>query len=783
MHRPAASLFLLTIAWCTHAPASEPATLAVWRVEAGEHSVGVMAAVREFERRHPQVRVQIGVLPVSNSMAVMDPQKLICAIAGGRPPDVVYPDRFTIGSMAARGAFTDLAEWLHESDAPRPDDYYPACWEEVCYGQRVFAIPDDVDVRVLMYNEDLLREAGYVDAATGGVRLPQDWDELKEYAVRLTRRDALGRLERVGFVPNFGNAWLYLYGYQRGATFLSADGRTCTLAGPESVAALEWLTEVYDAVGGAKAVASFRDTFQTGVNDPFLTGQLVMKVEVDTLLRDVARYRPDMNVGIAAPPPPVDGRMASWSGGYAWAVPRGCRHPREAWAFIKWMTSAEGRDVAHRAQWRHNRAGGAIYFPRLPALRSGARELLERYGPESPRLRELSLARLELLEFTRIRPVSPAGAVLWDAQARAIEMATRHQLSSQAALELAEREVQTTLDELNRPPEQVGPVVGVGWPIAVGVLALLGGAATGVAWVRRSRGVDRRAGRQALVGLAFVSPWLIGFIVLTLWPVVDSAFLSLCRYDALSPRRWVGLQNFIQLARDPLFWKSLWNTAVMGLSVPMSMAVGLSIALLLHRRSRGIELLRTAYFLPAIVPSVVASVLWIWVLAGDRGLLNELLRPLLATAGLPAPNWLQSEAWAKPAIMLTLLWAAGGSMVIWLAGLNAIPAQLYEAAHLDGAGATRRLVSITLPMLTPHILFNLVIGMIGVFQIFNQAFIMTEGGPNDATRFYVLRLFDVGFRYFEFGSAAAMAWILFIIVLALTLLTMKLTPHWVHYRE
>jgi len=230
-------------------------------------------------------------------------------------------------------------------------------------------------------------------------------------------------------------------------------------------------------------------------------------------------------------------------------------------------------------------------------------------------------------------------------------------------------------------------------------------------------------------------------------------------------------------AKDPVFWKSLWNTLYMMIGIPLGMALGLGIALLLNMKVKGMSVYRTIYYLPAIVPAVASSILWLWVLNPQSGAINSVLGAL----GLGRPPWLTDPMWSKPSIIIMGLWGAGSGMIIWLAGLQGVTTSIYEAARIDGAGAWRCFRHVTLPMLSPYIFFNLIMGIIGTLQIFTQAFIITQGGPVDSTLFYVYHLFNQAFRYFRMGSASAMAWVLFIVILGLTLIQLRLAPRWVHY--
>jgi multiple sugar transport system permease protein len=375
-------------------------------------------------------------------------------------------------------------------------------------------------------------------------------------------------------------------------------------------------------------------------------------------------------------------------------------------------------------------------------------------------------------------------------------------MTPQRALSLGAERVQQELDLVlkakNPPP--------VNWAVPVAVFAVVVIALALVARAYLRRAGVRYSRREARAGVLFASPWAVGFLVFTAGPIVVSIMLSFCDYDVLHEPRYVGLDNYRTLLSfervtetdettgvvhtshrptEPTFWKSLCNTAFMVVGVPLGMAVGLAVAMLLNAKVGGLSFYRTVYYLPAIVPVVAASILWIWVLNPENGLLNNLLR-LVLPKSVTLPGWLTSDKlWSgsKMALVVMGLWGAGAGMIIWLAGLKGIPQHLYEAAMIDGAGPMARFRHVTIPQLSPYIFFNLVMGIIGTFQIFDQAYVMTEGGPADSTLFYVYFLFKNAFQYFKMGVASAQAWILFIIILILTLIQLKLAPRWVHYES
>jgi multiple sugar transport system permease protein len=287
------------------------------------------------------------------------------------------------------------------------------------------------------------------------------------------------------------------------------------------------------------------------------------------------------------------------------------------------------------------------------------------------------------------------------------------------------------------------------------------------------------ARRETRTFYLLISPWLVGFLLFVLGPMLASLFISFTKWDLLSPARFVGLQNYEKMfTRDPLFWQSIKVTAIYtSIYVPMELAGGLILALLMNQKLRFVGVFRTIYYLPSVLPGVAFVVLWMWILHPDVGLINT----LLSYIGIDGPRWLADPGWALPALLMMSLWGLGRSMVIYLASLQGIPRHLYEAAAIDGANAWHSFWRITLPMLTPTIFFNLVLSVISTFQTFTSAFVATDGGPLDSTLFYVLYLFRQAFQYFNMGYASALAWILFLLILILTLLIIRSSGHWVYY--
>lgn len=290
---------------------------------------------------------------------------------------------------------------------------------------------------------------------------------------------------------------------------------------------------------------------------------------------------------------------------------------------------------------------------------------------------------------------------------------------------------------------------------------------------------SKRERNAVLRGLLFVSPWLVGLAWFYVYPFFASLYYSFRNTTPFSAGPFVGLSNYQLLASDPLFWRSLGNTFYFtGVSVVLGNLFALALALLLSQKLRGMTVYRTIFYLPSVVPFVAVSVVWIWILHPQYGIVNFALESL----GLPTVGWFSDPAWAMPGLIIVSLWSTGNMMIIYLAGLLDIPTELHEAATIDGATPWQRTLRITLPLLTPIILFNIVIGLIGGFQYFVQPYIITGGGPADATLVYALYLYQNAFSYFRMGYASAMAWVLFVIIVVVTVTVFRSSNRWVHYR-
>lgn len=773
-----------------------------WGLSLGPDSKGQDAVIREFEKRNPDLKVKL----LSMGAGKMDPQKLMTSIVGNVAPDCINQDRFTISDWASRGAFKPLDDYLAQDKgkdplSPTQDQYYPATWAEASYEGKLYAIPTGADNRILYWNRRIFKEKSkeLIAAGLDPNRAPRTWSELLAYSKVLTEFDSKGALKRAGFMPNFGNSWLYMYAFQNNADFLTPDGRKCTMNTPEAREALDFIVKGYDIVGGFDNAKKFETGFQGGENDCFIQGQVVMKIDGDWILNGLARFAPDLDFQGAPPPVPDDrynkkGRFANesqtyvtWMGGFSLAIPKGARNPEGAWRLIKWMTSTEGRLLEYKAQAEWERLRGRVFMPRQMAQRIANEESSRIFRPASPNYAQAINMHTEMAKNGRIRPATMVGQLLWSEHVRALERACVKKVTPEQALKEAQETVQRELDAFYGKEKY--PILDLKIPMYIAVLAFFGFIGY-FAYEFKKAKLGKIDKHEAKAAYWFVSPWVIGFLVLTIGPMVTSLFFSFTQWDVLNEARWVGLKNYQDMVQSdlPLVKKSLTNVAFMaGLGVPLGLFSGLAVALLLNAAARGIRFYRALFYMPSIVPVIGSAVLWTWVLTADpgKGLINsywnETLTPWL---GIQPPGWLTSAEWSKPALIVQGLWGAGGGMVLWLAGLKGVSTTLYEAASIDGADGTRQFWSITFPQLSPLVFFNMVMGFIGALQEFDRMYVMrTSDGPvgtDDSLLTPVYHLFNNGFAFFKMGYSSALAWSIFLIVLLITFIQFKFKDKWVY---
>ncbi|WP_152395026.1 carbohydrate ABC transporter permease [Paenibacillus guangzhouensis] len=291
----------------------------------------------------------------------------------------------------------------------------------------------------------------------------------------------------------------------------------------------------------------------------------------------------------------------------------------------------------------------------------------------------------------------------------------------------------------------------------------------------------KRKSHSEKAGYLFILPWFLGLLLFTIGPMIFSLILSFSKWDIITgigSIEFVGLDNFVNIFHDELFYTSLKVTFIFALvSVPLYQIISLLVAMMLNMRTKGMNFFRLIFFMPSVIPAVAVSMMWIMILNPEYGILNK----ALSLVGIEGPAWLQDPKYALSALIVMGIWGIGNTIIIYLSGLQGVPEELYEAAQLDGAGIVRRFFSVTIPMISPTIFFNLIMGIIGGFQYFTQAFVMTNGGPLNSTLFYNLFLYNKAFKTYEMGYASALSWILFAIILIFTLIVIRTSSAWVYY--
>ena len=735
-----------------------------WSGEGGsEEDAIVEQLLADFEASYPNTRVR----RINPGDAASFYTKLQTMTAAGDPPDVFYVGSERVPAFADAGMLLAVESFLEDDaatgrrNALSLEDFYPATLEAFRFdGARsgsgpLYGIPKDFTTIGFYANLDLFRRAG--------VELPPaDW----------TWDDFIGIARRIGALEGCTGAefvtWpamIRLYLATEGLDVASPDFRESWLHHPEVLAALDRLRAWrHDETS---ALTSGKSQVATGAS-VFLTGRVGMAGPFGRWV--VPSYRKIEDFEWDFLPLPRGEVRANAVATVAWAISSRTAHPQEAWSLVRHLGGARSQAMA---------APLGLAVPTLRKVAESPAFLDPNLAPRNDR------AFLEQAEYAR--------ALAWPANPKfesGLEIRLNEALKTGTRpLEVVAREFEESWRRELESPLARGSFAPVPWWglarwAGIGLAALLVVLAF---WWRMTRG-GRLAESENRAGWALVSPWLLGFLLFLAFPIGLSLLLSLTNWNGITPlanSEWVGAANYQELlSRDGRFATSLRVTAYYALlAVPLGQLFALGSASLLNQRLAGQGFFRSAWYLPSVLAGVGVAVLWRWVFDGDNGLLNRLLDPLLSPLGVAAPQWLDADAerWGPPAFAIMSLWLTGSSMVIYLAGLRNIPDELYEAARIDGAGRWRRLRHITLPMLSPVIFFNVIMAIIGSFQVFTQAFVMTGGQPGDLTRFYVLYLYNQAFDYYEMGYASALAWLLLLLVLGLTWLVMAGSRRLVYY--
>jgi len=749
----------------------------------------IFSAARSFEKAYPNIKVRV------ESVTDDYQEKLLNEVAAGIAPDVVHMDPGNIEKFAIRNALLPLNDLIAKSHYDI-GAYYPNLIAAHTFHGRLYVLPRDIaPISPVFYNKRAFREAGipYPDGKW-------TWDyherpELREHdflwVIHHLSKVENGRVVRWGYAP----AWQDLL-WQQFA--LSTGGRWADdymhpmrmqYDDPRVMRAIQFeadLTLKYHWIPSATAIST---VMQSSANQVFALQKVAMIQsgiwEIPFLRKELVKGKPGyFDWDIAMPPAYKDGTLHFPTGGSGYAIMSSTKHPWEAWLLTKWMAGAPGL---------HDLAATGMAQPAIRRL-SQTEPWIP--GPNSPPEERVPSNRIMMDTSAPLVVFGPYGtewaessdfatsvfSKIWDGSAKATDVIPE-----------ANRRGQERLDYLRH--EVIRPRYNwwLGGFIAVALFGVL------VAWVylperhvKRSQ-KERRENRTAYL---FVLPWILGLVIFTAGPMLLSLLMSFADWDIIQPAKWRGLENFREaFFVDPRFWTSLKVTLLYTiLAVPLGVASSLALALLLNVKVRAIPLWRTCYYLPSVASGVASSLIWRRIFQPDGGLLNAmiygadghgnflglatLLRPFAESNG--QINWLNNEHLALPALIIMSLWGAGGGMIILLAGLQGVPQHYYEAATLDGANTWHRFRRITVPLISPTLFFCLLTGFIGTFQSFTQALLMTNGGPNDATMFFGLHMWQSGFMGLRMGYASALGWVLFVVVLVFTLFQLRLSK-WVYY--
>jgi multiple sugar transport system permease protein len=720
-----------------------------------------------FEKTHPGIRLEF--------IKAAEGDKVGTMIAGGDAPDVVNVgagQQFFYYHDA--NVMRDLSPYLTEADKRDLEgDFFPVAREAMMRDGKYYALPYNLVPFILIYNKRLFDRYDVPYPSKDWT-----WADYESAAKKLTIDK-----NHDGFPEIFGAAYArwqdgyYTWIHQNGGRILSDDGKTVTFDDPKVVETIAFLHKLSRKDGVMANQANQPKNVGAGL---FADGRQAMIGPTGSFFIPQFRGEDYKNLDwdIAPTPKGPTGTRASVVAAGGYGVTTQSKHPKEAFQLVKYLCGPEGQALL---------AQSALF---VPARRSVARDMTVMNPTGKPAHMQAVLDAVEE-DYAFVPPWSGRrwGEVqdylnqklddfifgIPDAGSTAASVC--RDISNKAnEILLAER------TEKAGTPLPIGPIEKAAAALAALIL---------VAWTARvvieARRHPRRAADQT-TGYIAIAPWLIGFLVFAAEPILFSVLISLCRWNNLAPpsqARFIGLENYHILlsGQDDYFYKSLWVTAKYTLwAVPLGLVAGLILALFMNAKLKGIGWYRTLYYLPAVMPGIATTMLW-WLMFKQQGILNYALGGWAGIDYHRLPDWLQDPNWTIPAIVLMGLWGVGGGMMIYLAGLQNIPTELYNAAEVDGAGPWSKFWTVTLPMLSPVLFFNLVMGIIGTFQVFGSALILfgSTGGPKQSALFYGLYMYHKAFEQFDIGLGSALAWVLFVIILVFTLMVFKSAPLWVYY--
>ncbi len=761
--------------------------------------------IDRFEAAHPEIAIRPQFTPIDYG------EKLQLQLISNSAADVILMDDEAYPAYAVRGYLEDLRPYIErDAAAVRADDFLPHALSAFTYWatesgdtrEIIGGLPWDGSAVLMYYNKDLFDEAG--------IPYPEKdwtWEDFRRIAVRLTRdRDGDGRADQFGALLGFG--WLDIEPivWSFGARFLSPDAARPAILDNEY--AIEAAHFMQDLKFTDRCVVWYGD--QQGLNKEvqILTGRLGMSTSGWFAALVLSETDADVRWGVCHMPkgPRADRYTRVTFDGISINRAISPEKKASAWLFIKHLLSEEsqayvahsGRGIPVRQAYAEKHFLNAETFADFKVAnfresKQVALDAMEEYGRLTPiTARFMGLRREIDSAWSRLEREDPGQRWKPEQVVAAVDRGVQTELAKELEAFGVDREHMQP-----KSPTPYRILGGVALLVVVGALVWLGGKTSSPLADLRAMKHSRMRRIEALWGILFASPWMMGFCLFLAFPIVFSLVLSFSAWDPYDPvehRVFIGLDNYMRaLTDDHYVWFALRKTfTYAAIAVPVNLGGALALAMLLNQKVRGIRAFRTIFYIPNVVGGVATAIMWLFIFNPVFGPVNSVLRRLnvwidatpLAALNLPEPNWFNDPDWAIPSLIIMMLWATGGgAMIIFLAGLQGIPQHLYEAAELDGAGRWRQFLNVTLPMLTPTIFFNLIMGIIGALQVFMQAFVLVgqDGGFDNQLLFFVLYLYRKAFIDYEFGYAAALAWILFAIILAFTLLIIRSSALWVYY--
>lgn len=748
-------------------------------------------AMNDFEKHYPWIKVKLEA--VTNNQQ----EKLMNQVAGNCAPDVAMLDFNGFRRFASRGALYNLNEFIEKTPGFDLKAYYKPIVDAHSYQGNLYVLPRDIaPMGIIYYNKKIFREAGipFPDGSWTWDYEPRP--ELREKCFtwvmqQLTKKDRNGKVSQYGYASGWPGLLLEMLIYSQG--FRPWDDREeprkATFNDPILIKSLEFMQRLMLKEKWVPSPNDLRTAMNTSAHLLFAQGRLAMYQvgiwEVPGFRKEIVKGKPGyFDWDIALAPGFKDGTRGCPTGGSGYAILKQSKHPWEAWLAAMWMAGPPGMQAMAKAGIAQ------------PAIRAMALQEPWIPGPNTPADQQVPASRIvtdHAVPYVVFPPSWENWKEMGDMFSGTMDSLILGLKDAKTETDIVTKRAQRRLDVLRK--EQALPRAN--WTVggAVAGLIFLGGLAW-IYWPERKFRRTAKEKRENWTAYAFISPWLIGLIALTLGPMLFSLLVSFMDWDSIRPARFRGIENYVEMTtQDPWFWKSLLVTTLYTIfSVPLGLAISLALALLLNTKVRGMPIYRTLYYLPSLASGVAATLIWRRVFQPEGGLLNTLIYGadgqgnFLGLASLLAPlsppgqpvNWLGNESTALSAMVLMSTWGAGGAMIILLAGLQGVPQHYYEAATVDGAGPWRKFRAITLPMVSPALFFCLITGFIGSFQVFTQSFVVNNGAtgaPNGATLFFMLHIYNNAFMNMRMGYASALAWVMFFVVLIFTVAQMRLTKY------